>query len=77
MTANPWALLLVPLSQASGVLGHLLFELSHIDTRDAVFSWRVLVSLHRMFVLLLAGRYGRHVELMRRRLAEAHQGHAR
>ncbi|TAL38492.1 MAG: D-aminoacylase [Alphaproteobacteria bacterium] len=54
-----WRILLLwPLSQATGLMGHWLFEPSPVDPRDTVFSWRALFSLHRMFFAVLAGRYG-------------------
>ncbi len=70
LAAEPLLLLLVPVSQLIGILGHVLFERSHVDTRDAVFSWRALWSLHRMFFLVLTGRYAQQVERMRERWAE-------
>lgn len=73
-TAEPLILLLMPVSQLTGVVGHALFERSHVDIRDALFSWRALFSLHRMFGLAVTGRYGKQVAWMRRRLAEATAG---
>ena len=73
LAAEPLLLLLVPVSQLTGILGHVLFERSQVDIRDAVFSWRVLWGLHRMFFLVLTGRYGKQVERIRGRLAEMQQ----
>ncbi len=56
-TKNSWMLLLMPLSQATGLLGHWLFERTPIDQRDTVFSWRAFASLHMMFFYVLTGRY--------------------
>ena len=56
-TLNPWWLLLVPLSQATGLVGHWLFERTHVDSRDVVFSWRASRCLNRMFFAVLRGRY--------------------
>ena len=56
-----WWITLVPLSQITGVLGHALFERSHIDVRDAVFSWRAIHGLNRMFVAVVSGGYGREI----------------
>jgi hypothetical protein len=56
-TWNPWWLLLVPLSQATGLAGHWLFERTHVDVRDVVFSWRASRCLNRMFFAVLRGRY--------------------
>ncbi|MBS1956306.1 MAG: amidohydrolase family protein [Cyanobacteria bacterium SZAS-4] len=55
---NFWILLLMPISQATGLLGHWLFERSPIDQRDTLFSWRAFASLHMMFLYVLTGRYG-------------------
>ncbi len=55
---NMWMLLLMPISQAIGLLGHWLFERSPIDQRDTVFSWRAFASLHMMFLCVISGRYG-------------------
>ncbi|MBI2810630.1 MAG: DUF962 domain-containing protein, partial [Candidatus Melainabacteria bacterium] len=55
---NIWMLLLMPISQAIGLLGHWLFERSPIDQRDTVFSWRAFASLHMMFISVISGRYG-------------------
>jgi N-acyl-D-aspartate/D-glutamate deacylase len=57
MTKNVWILLLLPLSQATGLLGHWLFERTPIDQRDTVFSWRAFASLHLMFICVIFGRY--------------------
>ncbi len=62
-------ILLLPLSQATGLLGHFLFERSSIDQRDAIFSWRALLSLHRMFFSVLIGHYRAEVALAKREYA--------
>jgi hypothetical protein len=64
---NPWLLLLLPLSQVVGLVGHLVFERSHIDVHDAVFSVRASRCLNRMFVRVLPGRYGRDIRDRRAR----------
>ncbi|WP_313950575.1 Mpo1-like protein, partial [Accumulibacter sp.] len=64
-TGNFWWLLLVPMSQATGLAGHWLFERSHVDTRDVVFSWRASQCLNRMFFAVLRGRYWHEVERVR------------
>jgi N-acyl-D-aspartate/D-glutamate deacylase len=56
-TRNWWLLLLLPLSQTVGLLGHYFFERSHIDWQDAVFSVRASGCLNRMFLRLLTGKY--------------------
>ncbi len=70
VAGNPWLLLLVPLSQITGLAGHILFERSHVDIRDLVFSWRAMACLHRLFFELVAGRYGREVERVNRQLSD-------
>jgi len=67
LLASWWWLLLVPASQLIGLAGHLLFERSHVDTRDFTFSWRASRSLSRMFVSVLAGTYWRDVAVVRER----------
>jgi N-acyl-D-aspartate/D-glutamate deacylase len=57
LTRQWWLLLLLPLSQAVGLLGHYFFERSHIDLQDAVFSVRASRCLNRMFLRLLTGQY--------------------
>ncbi len=56
-----WLLLLMPVSQATGLLGHWLFESTAIDQRDTVFSWRAFICLHLMFFNVLLGRYSSEV----------------
>ncbi len=56
--AHSWIpLLLWPLSQSIGLIGHKFFEPSPIVSRDAIFSLRATFSLYRMFFELLRGRY--------------------
>lgn len=55
---NFWLLLGLPLTQLVGLSGHLLFERSHIDLQDAVFSWRASRCLGRMLLRVLLGKYG-------------------
>jgi N-acyl-D-aspartate/D-glutamate deacylase len=69
-TGNPWWLLLAVASQGAGLAGHLLFERSHVDLRDMVFSWRASRCLNRMFVAVLRGRYASDVGRVRARWAE-------
>lgn len=65
ITWNPWWLLFVPASQATGLAGHWLFERSHVDMRDVVFSWRASRCLNRMFFAVLRGRYWHEVGRVR------------
>jgi N-acyl-D-aspartate/D-glutamate deacylase len=55
---NPWLLVLLPLSQTVGLLGHYFFERSHVDLQDAVFSLRASRCLNKMFVRIITGKYG-------------------
>jgi hypothetical protein len=55
---NFWFLFGLPLSQLAGLIGHFLFERSHIDLQDAVFSWRASYCLGRMLWRILIGKYG-------------------
>ncbi|MCZ8038743.1 MAG: DUF962 domain-containing protein [Microcystis wesenbergii TW10] len=54
---NFWLLLGLPLTQVLGLTGHLLFERSHIDLQDAVFSWRASYCLGKMLLRVLMGKY--------------------
>ncbi|MEF8715431.1 MAG: Mpo1-like protein [Accumulibacter sp.] len=65
ITWNPWWFLLVLASQATGLAGHWLFERSHVDMRDVVFSWRASRCLNRMFFAVLRGRYWHEVGRVR------------
>jgi hypothetical protein len=69
-TRSPWWLLLAPASQLTGLIGHLCFERSYVDVRDVVFSWRACVSLNRMFLNVVSGRYWSEVRRVQRRYAE-------
>ncbi len=55
---NFWLLVALPLTQLIGLSGHFLFERSHIDLQDAVFSWRASFCLGRMLFRVLSGKYG-------------------
>lgn len=59
---NPWLLLLLPLSQTVGLLGHYFFERSHIDLQDAVFSIRASRCLNKMSVRIITGKYGEDID---------------
>ncbi|MBH8576227.1 DUF962 domain-containing protein [Nostocaceae cyanobacterium CENA369] len=54
---NFYLLLGLPLTQVLGLIGHLLFERSHIDFQDAVFSWRASYCLGKMLFRVLRGKY--------------------
>ena len=54
---NLWLLFYLPLTQLVGLIGHFLFEQSHIDLQDAVFSWRASFCLGRMLLRVLLGKY--------------------
>jgi hypothetical protein len=55
---NFWLLLGLPLTQLLGLTGHFMFEQSHIDRQDAVFSWRASFCLGRMLLRVVLGKYG-------------------
>ena len=67
---NPWLLLFLPLSQMVGLVGHFLFEKSHIDLQDAVFSVRASRCLNRMFLRVITGRYGEDIRRANEALRE-------
>ena len=74
-TLNPWWLALLLFSQLFGLAGHLLFERNHVDTRDAVFSWRASLCLNRLLFEVASGRYWREVGRVRTLFA-AYRGFA-
>jgi hypothetical protein len=59
---NAWILLGLPLGQLTGLMGHILFERSEIELRDAVFSWRVSFCLGRMLWRIILGKYNQDVQ---------------
>ncbi|HXG64498.1 MAG TPA: amidohydrolase family protein [Blastocatellia bacterium] len=61
VTQNWRLLLLLPLSQLVGLAGHYFFERSHVDLRDAIFSFRASRCLNRMFFKLITGKYGQEI----------------
>jgi N-acyl-D-aspartate/D-glutamate deacylase len=58
---NPWLLLALPLTQMVGLIGHRLFERSHIDRQDAVFSWRASWCLGMLLWRVLRRKYGQDI----------------
>jgi N-acyl-D-aspartate/D-glutamate deacylase len=68
ITKNAAWLLLLPLSQLIGLVGHAIYERSAVDVRDTIFSWRALWCLHRLFLSLISGRYLREIARVRQRL---------
>ena len=50
-------LVLVPVTQAIGLVSHAMFERNHIDFEDAIFSPRAFACLNRMLFLVIIGRY--------------------
>jgi hypothetical protein len=54
---NFWLLLGLPLTQLIGLTGHFIFERSHIDLQDALFSWRASYCLGKMLFRVLIGKY--------------------
>ncbi|MCS5710323.1 amidohydrolase family protein [Candidatus Berkiella aquae] len=68
-TQNLWFLLLMPLSQLTGLVGHFCFERSSIDQRDTAFSFRAFISLHKLFFHVLTGQYHHETERVQKALA--------
>lgn len=54
---NYWLFFALPVAQLIGLAGHYLFERSHIDLQDAVFSWRASFCLGKMLLRVLSGKY--------------------
>lgn len=71
---NIWLLLTMPLSQGCGLLGHLFFEPSGVDQRDTAFSWRALVSLHKLFFLVLTQQYQKEIVRVNQQLLAFEKG---
>ena len=59
---QPFLLLALPLSQLTGLLGHFLFERSHIDLQDAIFSWRASLCLGYLLWQVITGKYAQDIE---------------
>ncbi|MEL6232303.1 MAG: amidohydrolase family protein [Cyanobacteria bacterium J06627_3] len=59
---RPILLLALPLTQLTGLCGHLLFERSHIDLQDAIFSWRASFCLGRLLWRVMIGKYAQDIE---------------
>jgi hypothetical protein len=74
---NPWLLLALPLTQIVGLLGHFLFERSHVDIQDAVFSLRASRCLGLMLLRTLQGKYRedthQRLEILRQYQAQTEQ----
>jgi hypothetical protein len=68
MSRNPWFLCWVPLTQLVGLMGHLLFERSHVDLQDAIFSWRASYCLGKMLLRVVQGKYGADIRQRREAL---------
>jgi hypothetical protein len=65
---NPKLLLGLPLTQLVGLTGHFLFERSHIDRQDALFSWRASRCLGLMLLRILLGKYQQDIQQRRKLL---------
>ncbi len=72
---NGWLLLGLPFTQLLGLSGHYLFEPSHIDRQDAIFSWRASYCLGRMFLRVLLGQYGRDIRQRQEQLRQYQNRH--
>jgi len=60
---SPWLLLLMPLSNLIGLLGHLFYERSHIDVHDALYDLRAGWCLNKLLYFVVTRRYS--IELQR------------
>ncbi|MBA3922396.1 MAG: DUF962 domain-containing protein [Nostocaceae cyanobacterium] len=69
MLHNPTLILGLPLTQLVGLVGHFLFERSHIDRQDALFSWRASRCLGLMLFRILLGKYPEDIRQRRELLA--------
>lgn len=69
LLANPWWLVGIPLSNVLGQWGHRRFEPSHVDGRDALFSWRAMAALTRLAWQVLRGTYGAELARIRAKWA--------
>lgn len=61
-TQNFWLLLLLPISQLIGLVGHWVFEPNYVDTQDAIFSTRASRSLNKLFYKVITGSYQKEVD---------------
>lgn len=64
-----WLLLFMPLSQLTGLIGHYFFERSSVDQRDTAFSFRALMSLHKLFFKVLTGQYRNEIKRVQKKFA--------
>lgn len=72
---NFWLLLLLPVSQVIGLVGHFLFERSHVDLQDAIFSRRASRCLNKMFWFIVTGSYFPLVRQLRAQLETYQRQH--
>lgn len=70
VTWNFWLLLILPVLHLTGLLGHIVFERTHIDIFDAVFTFRSARCLNKMMYRVLTGTYHEDIAQMHRRLKE-------
>jgi N-acyl-D-aspartate/D-glutamate deacylase len=68
LTKNAWWLVLMPISQFIGLVGHTLFERSAVDVRDTIFSWRAFLSLHRLFYVVMNRQYKNEIKRVQQAL---------
>lgn len=73
ITWNPWLLVLVPVSQLVGFLGHYWFEDGGVRSRD-FFRPQTLAYLLKIFTLIALGRYGAEMARVRAVVAAHNDG---
>ena len=69
---NYWLIFGLPITQLIGLAGHFLFERSHIDLQDAVFSWRASFCLGKLLFRVLLGKYGEDIRQRQEILQQYH-----
>ena len=67
---NPWLLLAIPLSNLIGLIGHVVFEHSHVDVRDALYSVRASNSLNKLLYYQVTGKYQAELERVQAKLQQ-------
>ena len=65
---SPWYLLLMPISNLIGLYGHWKHERSYIDPKDAAFDMRAVLSLNKLLLYSITGKYKGEVKRVREEL---------
>ena len=68
LLVSPWYLLLMPISNLIGLYGHWRYERSYIDPKDAAFDMRAVVSLNKLLLYSITGKYKGEVQRVRAEL---------